>query len=164
MTGSSLRPSQQLLVNLFGEPRITQLGTLQAFMDKGGNVFDLVQRRHADLCKEFNLTAHEGRLLLQRSYSLARYLAREFREQRLTRHEDAGRGRRTGVRALVEGPTFADLFKPDLANSSPAGAIESSVSPVAYLISIIQWALVNIESNKGVGGDSIDLKTRRPDL
>lgn len=163
MTGSSLRPSQQLLVNLFDEARIARLGTLQAFMDKGGNVFDLVQRRHADLCKEFKLTAHEGRLLLQRSYSLARYLAREFREQRLTRHEDAGRGPRTGVRALVDGPTFADLFKPDLANSSPAGAIESSVSPVAYLMSIIQWALLNIEPN-GAPGSSIGLNARRPDL
>ncbi|WP_223430290.1 Tc toxin subunit A [Pseudomonas sp. GL-B-26] len=163
MTGSSLRPSQQLLVNLFDEARIARLGTLQAFMDKGGNVFDLVQRRQADLCKEFKLTAHEGRLLLQRSYSLARYLAREFREQRLTRHEDAGRGPRTGVRALVDGPTFADLFKPDLANSSPAGSIESSVSPVAYLMSIIQWALLNIEPS-GAPGQSIGLNMRRPDL
>lgn len=163
MTGSTLRPSQQLLVNLFDEARIARLGTLQAFMDKGGNVFDLVQRRQADLCKEFKLTAHEGRLLLQRSYSLARYLAREFREQRLTRHEDAGRGPRTGVRALVDGPTFADLFKPDLANSSPAGSIESSVSPVAYLMSIIQWALLNIEPS-GAPGQSIGLNMRRPDL
>ncbi len=163
MTGSSLRPSQQLLVNLFSEARIARLGTLQTFMNKGGNVFDLVQRRHADLCKEFKLTAHEGRLLLQRSYSLARYLAREFREQRLTRHEDAGRGPRIGVRALVDGPTFADLFKPDLANSSPAGAIESSVSPVAYLMSIIQWALLNIEPS-GASASSIGLKVRRPDL
>ncbi len=158
----SQRPTQRLVEQLFSTPRIEELDKLQAFLDRGGNVFDLVALRHADICRDFELDRQEADLLLKRSYSMARYLAREFREQRLTRPSAAGRSRRTGVQALVEGPNFANLFRPDLGMSSPAGAIESSVSPVAYLMSLISWVRLYIEPC--ADDKKILLFERRPDL
>lgn len=162
MTAENRRPTEQLVNQLFSEQRIAKLDKLQAFLDDGGNVFDLIDRVPASLREEFELSAEEAGQLLSRSFGLAVKLAREFRENQLT--AGAGRTKETssGLRAMVEGPTFDQLFAFDPGNLTPVNNIGASVSPVAYLISIIQEAKLLERSSSDPR--KVTLNQRRPDL
>ncbi|WP_166225845.1 Tc toxin subunit A [Pseudomonas atagonensis] len=162
MTAENRRPTEQLVNRLFAEPRIAQLEKLQSFLQDGGNVFDLIDRAPASLCEEFELSRAEARLLLDRSYSLALKLARVFRENQLTAGAGHKRKNRGGLRAMVDGPTFDQLFAFDSGNFTPVDNIGASVSPVAYLISIIQEAKWLESSSSDT--QRVTLRRRRPDL
>ncbi|WLG43838.1 Tc toxin subunit A [Pseudomonas sp. FP1740] len=162
MTHEIPRPTLQLVNGLFTQERSAELGKLQAFIRQGGNVFDLVERSAGQLCAEFELTVQEASQLLKCSYSLAFKLIREYREHQMTRSTGNVVDTRTGLQALVDTPRFDELFEVDTAKSTPANAIGSTVSPVAYLMSIISWAQ-QLERT-GDNDTTIRLFDRRPDL
>ncbi|OAI92336.1 hypothetical protein AYO28_18875 [Pseudomonas putida] len=91
--------------------------------------------------------------------------ARHYREQRLTADQAATRPWRTGLRALVDGPTFESQFSPNWADNCPPGSIEATTSPAAYLTALFRWATQVIEPLADVDeGQPVFLAARRPDL
>jgi|GEM_PF-884350 len=151
LTRIALRPEQA--------EHLLQAGLGSAFEIARGSVETLMKRVPG-------LAGDEARLLHQRATALAVLAARQYREQRLTaRREPASRPWRTGLRALVDGPTFESQFSPSWGDNCPPGAIESTTSPAAYLTSLYQWATTVIEPLANTEeGEPIFLAARRPDL
>ncbi|MCI8211522.1 hypothetical protein AUC61_18495 [Pseudomonas sp. S25] len=104
----------------------------------------------------------EARELVQRARAMSVVIARQFREQRLTASVRHANRPPTGVKGLVEGPTYTDMFNPDWANQCPPDAIEATTSPVAYLADLYRYSQ-ELEAT-GKPADVITLDARRPDL
>jgi hypothetical protein len=104
----------------------------------------------------------QARELLQRAQAMSVVTARQFREQRLTASVREANRPPTGIKGLVEGPTYTDMFNPDWANHCPPDAIEATTSPVAYLADLYRYAK-ELEAT-GKPGEVITLDARRPDL
>lgn len=100
----------------------------------------------------------------QRACAAAVIAAREYREQRLTATTPGEQPWRTGIRALVDGPTFDSQFNPSWSDNCPPGAIEATTSPAAYLTALYQWATQVIEPQAIADDNPIPLAERRPDL
>ena len=109
------------------------------------------------------LGAEDARTLHQRASALAVLAARQYREQRLCTTQAAAPAWRTGVRALVEGPTFESQFSPSWGDNCTPGAIEATTSPAAYLAALYQWVTEVIEPQADPD-KAIPLAIRRPDL
>ncbi|WP_341959304.1 Tc toxin subunit A [Pseudomonas sp. RC10] len=104
----------------------------------------------------------EARDLHGRAQAMSVVIARQFREQRLTASVRHANRPPTGVKGLVDGPTYTDMFNPDWANHCPPDAIEATTSPVAYLADLYRYAKA-LEAT-GKQGEVITLDERRPDL
>lgn len=104
----------------------------------------------------------EARELLQRARAHAVVTARQFREQRLTASVKQANRPPTGLKGLVDGPTYTDMFNPDWANHCPPDAIEATTSPVAYLADLYRYAK-ELEAT-GDAQRVIGIDDRRPDL
>jgi len=112
------------------------------------------------------LDSDEARQLHQRATALAIVAARHYREQRLTAPRDIPSPPwQTGLRALVDGPTFDSQFNPSWGDNCLPGAIEATTSPAAYLTALFQWVTTVIEPQANSEEDTpILLAARRPDL
>jgi hypothetical protein len=159
-TPSSL---EQLFDSVPGRRSAKSLKSREKFIEQGGSVFDMVKMGHPGVAKTFGLPDADAQALLDRAMSLAVHTAREYREQRLVRQGPANPLHRTGIRALVDTPTFDDLFDPDWEGAAPVGAPDSSISPAAYFVRLVILAR---DLEKRVGNDAtlIPLLKRRPDL
>lgn len=104
----------------------------------------------------------EARDLHARAQAMSVVIARQFREQRLTASVRQANLPPTGVKGLVDGPTYTDMFNPDWANHCPPDAIEATTSPVAYLADLYRYAK-DLEAT-GIQDEVITLDQRRPDL
>lgn len=104
----------------------------------------------------------EARDLHARAQAMSVVIARQFREQRLTASVRQSNRPPTGIKGLVDGPTYTDMFNPDWANHCPPDAIEATTSPVAYLADLYRYAK-DLEAT-GKQGEVITLDQRRPDL
>ncbi|NBB08027.1 Tc toxin subunit A [Pseudomonas sp. SLFW] len=104
----------------------------------------------------------EARDLHARAQSMSVVIARQFREQRLTASVRHANRPPTGVKGLVDGPTYTDMFNPDWANHCLPDAIEATTSPVAYLADLYRYAK-DLEAT-GIQDEVITLDHRRPDL
>lgn len=166
MTDSFIKPIDQLVSAVLGGERLEKQDKLRAFINDGGTVVDLVNKGQTGLVKEFGLHSQEAGALIELAHSLALHIAREFREQRSLMSAPVATVPRNGVRALVTGPTFVNMFKPDFSRNTPADSLEASNSPVAYLIELIVWALKHIEATgeEEDHGKRIKLFDRRRDL
>lgn len=153
------KPKKGLLVARVATPeqfqRLAALGVNSVFAIASRSVDDLLA-----LDKELNVV--EARALHQQATAMAVVVARQWREARLTGQTPVAQQYRTGVRALVEGPTFESQFNPSWAANSLPGAIEATTSPAAYLVDLYRLAK-RIEA-KGVADEIIPLDVRRPDL
>lgn len=109
------------------------------------------------------LGSDQARTLHQRASALAVLAARHYREQRLTAAQPGEQPWRTGVRALVDGPTFESQFSPNWSDNCTPDAIEASTSPAAYLTAMYRWATEELESQADPD-KAIPLAQRRPDL
>ena len=105
----------------------------------------------------------QAQTLHQRASALAVLAARHYREQRLTAAQPAEQPWRTGVRALVDGPTFESQFSPSWSDNCTPGSIEATTSPAAYLTSLWTFATQTLEP-KADPAKAIPLADRRPDL
>jgi len=122
-----------------------------------GSVDDLIK-----LGKGFDVD--QAQALHQRASSVAVLAARQMREQRLKASEPASAAMaRSGVRALVDGPSFESQFTPSWSSNCMPGAIEATSSPAAYLTSLYRLATQTIEP-LAIEGEAITLAKRRPDL
>ena len=63
----------------------------------------------------------EARELVQRARAMSVVIARQFREQRLTASVRHANRPPTGIKGLVDGPTYTDMFNPDWANQCQIG-------------------------------------------
>ncbi|WP_256344799.1 Tc toxin subunit A [Pseudomonas gingeri] len=108
----------------------------------------------------------EARALHEQARAISAVTLRQFREQRLTTAIHRAFEPGSGIRGLVEAPTYNDLFRPDWANHCPTDAIEATTSPIAYLADLYR-EVQKIEQSgrtRDGQGNRILLADRRPDL
>jgi hypothetical protein len=136
---------------------------VRSLSDQFGSVMSLARADVAQLMKQ-NPGMHitEARRLHDRAQAMSAVIARQFREQRLTASVRQANRPPTGIKGLVDGPTYIDMFNPDWANHCPPDAIEATTSPVAYLADLYRY-VKQLEAT-GKEGEVIPLDTRRPDL
>ncbi|MCG6573539.1 hypothetical protein EGM97_02320 [Pseudomonas sp. AF32] len=149
---------EQLLAGRQSEP----LSDLEQYFAAGGSVCALARKGVAGLVSEYELEREDAEALALRLNGLATRVLRSFIEDQLTRHEPLPSYLRQGVLALVDGPTYEGLFKPNFGNKCPSDAIEAIHSPVAYAVWLKHWSqrrLVPSEAN-----DAYALTLRRKDL
>jgi len=104
----------------------------------------------------------EARDIDARAKAMSVVIARRFREQRLSAAMREANRPPSGIKGLVEGPTYTEMFNPDWANHCPPDAIEATHSPVAYLTDLYRFAK-ELEAT-GDPAKVITLDVRRPDL
>ena len=104
----------------------------------------------------------EARDIDARAKAMSVVIARRFREQRLSASVREANRPPSGVKGLVDGPTYTEMFNPDWANHCPPDAIEATHSPVAYLTDLYRFAK-ELEAT-GDPTKVIPLDVRRPDL
>lgn len=139
----------------------------EALLQAGlGSALSIARASVETLMKQVpGLSGDSAQRLHQRASALAVLAARHYREQRLTASEAADQPWQTGLRALVDGPTFDSQFSPNWNDNCPPGSIEATTSPAAYLTALFQWATQVIEPLANVEeGKPIFLAERRPDL
>jgi len=108
----------------------------------------------------------EARALHEQARAISAVTLRQFREQRLTTAIHRAFEPGSGIRGLVDAPTYNDLFRPDWANHCPTDAIEATTSPIAYLADLYR-EVQKIEQSgrtRDGQGNRILLEDRRPDL
>lgn len=135
---------------------LLQAGLGSAFAIARGSVEQLQARAPG-------LGAEQARVVHQRASALAVLAARHYREQRLTAAQGGENPWRTGLRALVDGPTFESQFSPSWGDNCTPDAIEATTSPAAYLTALYQWVTEVIEPQADPA-KAIPLALRRPDL
>ncbi|OLS64335.1 Tc toxin subunit A [Pseudomonas putida] len=138
--------------------QLLQAGLGSAFAIARGSVEALMKRTPG-------LSGEDARRLHQRASALAVLAAREYREERLTTEDSGDQPWRTGLRALVEGPTFESQFSPSWSDNCLPGSIEATTSPAAYLTALFTWVTRVIEPLANTEeATPILLAERRPDL
>ncbi|MDR0280119.1 MAG: Ig-like domain-containing protein [Paucimonas sp.] len=146
----------------------TQPGLSEQLLEAGlGSAFEIARGGvEALLTRVPGLDGEAARSLHQRATALAVLAARHYREQRLVSSgAPSSAPWRTGLRALVDGPTFENQFSPNWGDNCLPGAIEATTSPAAYLTALFQWATTVIEPQANTEEDTpVFLAARRPDL
>lgn len=137
--------------------------SVSALTQQFSSVMGLARADVAQLMKQ-NPGMHitEARDLHARAKAMSVVIARQFREQRLSASIRLANRPPTGIKGLVDGPTYTDMFNPDWANHCPPDAIEATTSPVAYLADLYRYAK-ELEAT-GNEAEVISLDARRPDL
>ncbi|RAU45802.1 MULTISPECIES: Tc toxin subunit A [unclassified Pseudomonas] len=137
--------------------------SLSSLTDQFSSVMSLARADIPRLMKQ-NPQMHisEARDVHARAQAMSVVIARQFREQRLTASVRQANTPPTGIKGLVDGPTYTDMFNPDWANHCPPDAIEATTSPVAYLADLYRYAQ-ELEAT-GNEAEVIPLNERRPDL
>ncbi|WP_223529090.1 Tc toxin subunit A [Pseudomonas sp. GL-R-19] len=133
----------------------------ERFINEGGSVFELLKMGREGVVQTFTLSSDEAQALLDKAKSLAVHSAREYREQRLVRKGPPNPLHRTGIRALVDTPSFDDLFNPDWEAAAPAQSLDSSISPAAYFLRLVELARALEER---AVKKKFTFEARRPDL
>ncbi|MFJ4375069.1 Tc toxin subunit A [Pseudomonas japonica] len=163
MARRTTAPASDSLTRIATRPgqagQLLQAGLGSAFEIARGSVESLMKRVP-------ELDGDEAHRVHQRATALAVLAARQYREQRLTAQvEIPSPPWRTGLRALVDGPTFESQFNPSWGDNCPPEAIEATTSPAAYLTALFQWVTQVIEPQANQEeGKPIFLAARRPDL
>jgi hypothetical protein len=151
--------AMDVLLQRSGQPQ----SRVSALTEQFGSVMSLARADVAQLMKRTpGLHITEARDLHARAQAMSVVIARQFREQRLTASVRQANRPPTGIKGLVDGPTYTDMFNPDWANQCPPDAIEATTSPVAYLADLYRYAK-DLEAT-GNPAEVITLDTRRPDL
>ncbi|MFJ2480936.1 Tc toxin subunit A [Pseudomonas sp. NPDC087598] len=162
----SRRPALQLFAQLFGEGQHVQntgLKKLQSYLEQEGSIFPLVEKGVQGLVRELELRPDDAKRFLRRANSMATYVRRQFIEQTLTGDKTAAARPSSGLLSMVEGPDYHNLIGTDFAALCPVDALESILSPVAYLIELLRWIRDRIESIPG-REQKFRLHERRMDL
>ncbi|MFJ2487333.1 Tc toxin subunit A [Pseudomonas sp. NPDC087639] len=162
----SRRPVLQLFDQLFAEEQQVQnigLGNLKAYLEKGGSIFPLVEKGVQGLVREQRVTPDDARRFLRSANSMATFLRRQFIEQTLTGEKTTATRSSSGLLSMVDGPSYEYLIGTRFAALCPPNALESLLSPVAYLIELLRWIRDRIESVDNPPAE-FRLHNRRTDL
>ncbi|VVO73481.1 hypothetical protein PS898_01426 [Pseudomonas fluorescens] len=159
------RPSVQLYDQLFSGDQQAQeisLQKLKTYLEQGGSIFPLVQKGVPGLAREYGLSTEAAQQFLRRANSMATYVRRQFIEHTLVTDQSAPGDPSSGLLSMVTGPKYEDIFKTAFKKMSPPDALESCISPVAYLTDLLWWVIEKIEPE----GDQtqLPLHVRRTDL
>src|SRR5471030_2510421 len=136
---------------------------VQAFIEQGGSVFDLLKLGRKGVVDTFGLHSLDAQTLMDKATSLAVHVARQFREQRLVRQVSANPLHQTGITSWVDTPSFDDLFEPDWENLSPADGVGSTISPASYFVKLVMLARA-LETRAEGNSSLLPLQDRRPDI
>ena len=158
-----IRPTQQLFQQVFSEKQRTSYADLNAYIEAGGSIFPLVEKGVQGLVRDYNVSPEDARQFLRRANSMAIYVRRQFIEHSLRSDKTEGAGPSSGLLSMVQGPNFERLFNPKFSDSCPPQALESLASPVAYLIELLRWIELRIESASS-SVLKLPLHDRRKDL
>jgi hypothetical protein len=170
MAKTRKRPAEQMYEQLFPtRARRKKYPGLQAYLSQGGSIFPLVENGIPGLVKDYQMSREDAQAFLRQASSMAIYVRRRFIEHTLTGGQQEKTGKTlkkassSGLRSMVRGPTFEELFDPEFDSSCPPNALESRWSPVAYLVELLQWVSKRIESVGHTEADYL-LHNRRTDL
>lgn len=161
----SRRPALQMFDQLFGDEQHAQnlgLDNLKTYLEQGGSIFPLVEKGVQGLVREQRLSPDDARRFLRGANSMATYLRRQFIEQTLTGDRNATTRSSSGLLSMVDGPTYQVLIGTDFAALCPPDALESLVSPIAYLIDLLRWIRDRIKPENQE--EQYQLHNRRTDL
>lgn len=162
MKESPVRIVKHFCEQFFDELQPDQFSLLEQYFKAGGSVCALARKGADGLVSEYGLKVDNAQAIALRLNGLATWVLRRFIEEQLIGSESLPTHMRHGLLALVEGPTYDGLFKPNFANKCPSDAIEAIHSPVAYAVTLKHWSenrLIPSEQAK-----AYPLNTRRKDL
>jgi hypothetical protein len=152
------------LLPLLGKAELRSSNTLA---EHYGSVFEIANGSLQQLMDtDRSLHISEARVIHEQARAISAITVRQFREQRLTTSIRRAFEPGSGIKGLVDAPTYNDLFRPDWASHCPTDAIEATTSPVAYLADLYR-EVQKIEQSGPSGegqGNRILLADRRPDL
>lgn len=160
------RPVVQMFEQIFGEAQIAEnagLEKLRSYLEQGGSIFQLVEKGAQALVSEQQLSVDEAREFMRRSNSYVTYIRREFIEHTLKGNKTTQLDRSGGLLSMVKGPKYEIIFPTKFGSLCPPDALESCISPVAYLIDLLRWVLLRIEPF-GDATETLLLHDRRTDL
>ncbi|WP_341521177.1 Tc toxin subunit A [Pseudomonas sp. G.S.17] len=160
-THKAVKPDSALTVLLqnLNRPEALQAALSEQFP----SVFSIARSNIAQLLKSDPLLhISEARSLHAKAIAMTAMVARQFREQRLTASVRRAVRSDSGIKGLVDAPTYTDMFNPDWANHCPPDAIEATTSPIAYLADLYREAAAVEEVADQ--DRALKLATRRPDL
>lgn len=146
---------------LKGQPS-DEFPSLVQYFEDGGSVCALARKGGAGLVDEYGLALDDARALALRLNGLATWVLRLYIEDQLTHPEPLPAHLRQGMLALVTGPTYGDLFRPNFSGRCPIDAIEAIHSPVAYAVWLKRWSEQRLRPSEEA--DAFLLKLRRVDL
>jgi len=161
-TGKAVKPDSALTVLLkkLNQPK----GRQAALGEQFPSVFSIARSNTAQLLKADPLLhISDARSLHAQAIVMTAMVARQFREQRLTASVRQAVRNDSGIKGLVDAPTYTDMFNPDWAKHCPPDAIEATTSPVAYLADLYREAAA-VEDMADDQGRALRLADRRPDL
>ncbi|AUM71601.1 Tc toxin subunit A [Pseudomonas fluorescens] len=119
------------LLPLLGKAELRSSNTLA---EHYGSVFEIANGSLQQLMDtDRSLHISEARVIHEQARAISAITVRQFREQRLTTSIRRAFEPGSGIKGLVDAPTYNDLFRPDWASHCPTDAIEATTSPVAYL-------------------------------
>ena len=162
MKDSPARIASRFCEQLLAGRQSDQLSDIEQYFAAGGSVCALARKGVAGLVNEYGLEREDAEALAFRLNGLATRVLRGFIEDQLTRHESLPSHLRQGLLALVEGPTYEGLFKPNFGHKCPSDAIEAIHSPVAYAVWLKHWSQRRLVPSEA--SDAYALTLRRKDL
>lgn len=162
MKESPVQIARSICQQLADEREEEPFAALEEYFAAGGSVCALARKGVMGLVSDYGLEIEDAQAVALRLNGLATWVLRHFIEEQLTRPEPLPMHLRQGLLALVDGPTFQDLFKPNFAAKCPADAIEAIHSPVAYAVWLKHWSEQRLSPSNP--GEAYSLKTRRVDL
>ncbi|MEB0046400.1 MULTISPECIES: Tc toxin subunit A [unclassified Pseudomonas] len=162
MADSANRPIQQLFEQVFGEEQRATYTDLKTYIQQDGSIFPLVEAGVQGLVRDYGLGQEDAQQFLRRANSLAAYVRRQFIEQSLTGTGAQDGKPSSGLLSMVPGPSYEALFSPNFDGLCPPDALESTTSPVAYLVELLRWIRDRIEPLGSAA--KLPLHDRRKDL
>ncbi|MHC8383295.1 Tc toxin subunit A [Pseudomonas sp. LB3P14] len=169
MAKTITRAAEQMYDQLFStRTRRKKYPGLQAYLSKGGSIFPLVEMGEHGLVKDYRMSPADAKAFLRQASSMAIYIRRQFIEHTLNGGEQGETGKAlkkgpsSGMLSMVDGPSYAKLFKTDFDTLCLPDDLRGWWSPVAYLVDLLQWISERIEPY----GDAtkLPLHDRRKDL
>nr|WP_315437963.1 Tc toxin subunit A [uncultured Pseudomonas sp.] len=162
MTEPLIRPVQQWLRQVFSDEQRETYADFCDHLENGGSVFPLVEQGVQGLVRHYRMNPDDAQTFLRRANSLAVFVRRQFIEHSLSGSNARVTRPGSGLLSRVDGPSYEQLFSPDFDAMCPPQALESIVSPVAYLIELLRWIEEKILPMGSA--DKLDLHERRQDL
>ncbi|VEF12564.1 toxin [Pseudomonas fluorescens] len=139
MVDSSDRPAVQMLNQVFDPASMKKYAELAAYFEAQGSIFPLIEKGVSGLVREYQLSPQHARQLLRRANSMATFVRRRFIEHTLTQAGGDVAPSASGLLSIVPGPSYENLFPTDFEKLSPPQALESTASPVAYMMELLRW-------------------------
>ncbi|WP_434648756.1 Tc toxin subunit A [Pseudomonas sp. D1-2] len=160
MKASPVDIAKSFYAPLADEQNTRQLAALDQYLDDGGSICALARKGIMGLVSEYELDIDDAQAISLRLNGLATWVLRRFIESQLVLDEPLPAHLRQGLLALVDGPTYADVFKPKFGARCPWDAIEAIHSPVAYTVWLKHWSEQRFRPTE----QAYPLYTRRVDL